>query len=128
MKARQLMPETLSFLLWLAFWSALGWVVGFTFDGHFWIVIPINCSIHGFIVGVIFAVLSLRRRRKIGRISPGSGALFGAAASVIALGLIRLLTWFSLYIPLVVIPLDALFGLLLSVLLLRGARHDAQLA
>jgi hypothetical protein len=128
MKARQFLPETFSFLLWLVFWTAVGWLIGFIFDGHFWIIIPTLCSIHGFIVGLLFAFLSLRSRRTTGRVSPGRGALYGALSGIVALGVIRLLTWFSLYIPLVVIPVDTLFGVLLSLLLLQTPRHDPQLA
>ena len=128
MKRRHFLPETFSFLLWLAFWTAVGWLIGFLFDGHFWIIIPILCSIHGFIVGLLFAVLSLRNCRKTGRVSPGRGALYGALSGIVSLGAIRLLTWFSLYIPLVVITVDTLFGVLLSLLLLRNPRHDPQLA
>jgi hypothetical protein len=127
MKARRFLPETFSFLLWLAFWAALGWIIGFIFDGHFWIIIPILCSIHGFVAGLFFAFLSCRRRQKTGRVSPVSGALYGAFSGIVALGVIRLLTEFSLYVPFIVIPADTLIGVLISLLLLRGLRYDSQL-
>jgi hypothetical protein len=114
-------------VLWLAVWTALGWIVGFTFYfGHAWVVLPIMTGIHGFIAGVAFALFCAWYRRKMARLSALNAATFGALAGIIALGALRLLTWFSMFIPLVVVPLDALFALFLWFVLFRRPSHETQ--
>ena len=126
MRLRHFLPETVSFLSWLTIWTALGWIVGFVVDGHAWIVLPMMTGIHGLIAGIVFALFCAWYRRKMARLSALHGATFGALAGIIALGALRLLTWFSMLIPLVVIPLDALFGLALWFLFFRASSHEAQ--
>ena len=128
MRARELLPPTYSVLLWFSVWHALGWVIGYTFEGHFWIVIPIAAGIHGLIAGVVFTAACTLHRRKIARVSAARSIAYGVVAGAVALATLRLLTSFSVSIPLVVIPLDGLFGLLVGVIFFRASPHGPQRA
>ena len=116
---KRLISSSASFLIWFAAWAISGWLIGVNVGGHAWLIIPVQCAIHGFISGVLFVIFSVYRHRQAGFVSPARGVIYGAVAGLIPIAGMRLLVPFSLYVPLVVVLIDALLGAFLSLVLFR---------
>ena len=126
--ASLLLRETISLAVWLVFWITIGLIVGAIINGHAWIVVFVLGGLHGLIAGVVFVFFSAfayRKNRELLAIRGTMYAILGGFIFFVALWLLLLSREFSVYIPLIVIPIDAVLGCGLSLFLFRNSLSTA---
>lgn len=115
--------EATSFAVWLVFWITIGWIVGEIVGDQARVTIPVLAAAHGVIVGVVFVLLTALAYGKRHEVLAMRAAIYAVVGGMIYFVTFRLLLRgleLSIYIPLIVLPVDAAVGSALSLFLFRS--------